>query len=147
MIALIRTLAILLAFAMWTPTVFAQLRVYVIASADDTVGNRLVYAIKERIRRSAAMEYVDRPQDGIIGVEIVTLNPDRAEDSRRTIYSIVWTTKTFHDTPVTMFLTNSVGICGSSRIQECADDLVADTDKQVTKVRTWIQNAVDRSRK
>lgn len=126
----------------------AQMSVYLGATADDSVGGRLVYAMKEKIRRSAGMTLVDRDQDGRIAVQIVTLDPDSSSGGgRRTIYSVVWLAKTFHETPIDMFLTNSVGLCGSNKVQECAEDLVADTDKQVTKVRTWIQNAVDRNRK
>ena len=131
-----------------SPTVTAQTPVYLGATAEDSVGSRLVYAMKEKIRRSAGITLVDRDQDGRIKVQIVTLDPDNGEYAgRRTIYSVVWTAKTFHDTPVDMFLTNSVGLCGTSRVQECADGLVADTDSQAARIRTLIQNAVERTQK
>jgi hypothetical protein len=63
--------------------------VYVEANAPDSVGNRLVYAIREGIRRSSAMTLVDREQDGFISLKIVTLNPDESNTSLRTVYSIV----------------------------------------------------------
>ena len=121
---------------------FAQMKVYVGSTAEDSVGGRLVYAMKEKIRRSAGMILVDRDEDARIAVRVVTLDPDTAGGSgRRTIYSAVLTAQTFHNTPVDMFLTNYVGMCGTARIQECADDLVVVTDRYVTKVKTWIQNA------
>ena len=127
----------------------AQMSVYVGATAPDPVGTRLAYAIREGIRRSAAMTLVDREQDGFLSVRMVSLDPDRSDspNGNRTIYSVVWTTKTFRDTPVTMYLTSSVGICGSNRVAQCAEALVADTDSQVSQVRGWIQDVADKSRK
>jgi len=126
---------------------FAQAKVFIDATASDRVGSRLAYAIKEGIRRSAGMSLADREEDSLIGVSIVTLDPDRSDSGgNRTIYSVVWTARTLHSTPVTMYLTNSVGICGVNRVASCADGLVADTDAQATKVRGWIRNIVDRSK-
>ncbi|MCC7068655.1 MAG: hypothetical protein IT523_09385 [Burkholderiales bacterium] len=131
-------------FLLSAPT-FAQMKVFVAATTPDSVGSRLVYSIKEGIRRSAGMALTDRSQDSIIRVNIVTLDPDKNENSsRRTIYSVVWTAQTFHSTPVTMYLTNSVGLCGSNRVQECAEDLVADTDRQASTVRSWIQDILSK---
>ena len=131
-------------FLLSAPT-FAQMKVFVAATAPDSVGSRLVYSIKEGIRRSAGMALTDRSQDSSIRVHIVTLDPDKNENSsRRTIYSVVWTTQTLHSTPVTMYLTNSVGLCGSSRVQECAEDLVSDTDQQASTVRSWIQDILSK---
>ena len=128
---------------------FAQMRVHVSSTAEDTVGNRLTFAIREGIRRSAAMTLVDREQDAFILVRIVTLDPDRNDtaSSTRTIYSVVWTTKTLHDTPVEMYLTSSVGLCGARRVAQCADGLVADTDREASEVRGWLQNFLDRTKR
>lgn len=134
----------LLVQAVFLPA-YAQ-RVYVSATAEDSVGSRLAFAIKEGIRRSAGLSLADREDDGLIGVRIVTLDPDE-DRGNRTIYSVVWTVKTLHDTPVTMYLTNSVGICGSNRVAACADNLVADTDARATQVRGWIRDVLDRSKR
>lgn len=126
----------------------AQTAVFVEATAPDPVGSRLAYAIKEGIRRSAGMSLADREADALIGVSLVTLDPDRSDaGGNRTIYSVVWTARTLHSTPVRMYLTNSVGICGTNRVSACADGLVADTDAQATKVRTWIRNVFDQLKK
>ena len=125
--------------------IFAQMKVFVAETAPDSVGSRLAFSIKEGIRRSAGMALTDRSQDAIIRVHIVTLDPDKNDNSnRRTIYSVVWTAQTLHSTPVTMYLTNSVGLCGSSRVQECAEDLVSDTDRQATTVRSWIKDIISK---
>ena len=124
----------------------AGMPVYVESSAPDPVGKRLVYAIREGIRRSSSMSLEDREKDGFISVRVVTLNPDDGSTPVRTIYSVVWTTKTLHDTPVTMYLTNSVGLCGSAKVAECADGLVADTDEQASFVRSILRSIVDQNK-
>ena len=126
----------------------AQIKIAIVSTVPDPVGERLVYANKEGIRRSSGMQVVDRVQDGLIRVNIVTLDPDKSDSSgNRTIYSVVWTAQTFHEIPVTMYLTNSVGICGSSRVSQCADGLIANTDEQATNVRGWIQGTLEKGKK
>jgi hypothetical protein len=126
----------------------AQIKVYLGATAQDMVGGRLAYAIKEGIRRSAAMQLVDREQDGFIRVNLVTLDPQTTSSTGiNTIYSVVWTTQTFHTPPVTMFLHTVVGICGSERVAQCADSLVAITDEQVSNIRAVIQTILESPRK
>lgn len=124
----------------------AQTKVFVSATADDPVGARLVYAIKEGIRRSASMDVVDRVDDGFIRVHVVTIDPDKTDGGgRRTVYSLVFTTQTLHDTPVTMYLNNLVGVCGANRVSQCADGLVADTDNQASMVRGWVKSIIERA--
>ena len=121
----------------------AQVTVYVSVTAPDAVGGRLAYSIKEGIRRSTAMQLVDREQDGFVRVNLVTLDPDKTSPGIRTIYSVVWTTETFHKIPVTMYLTNRVGICGSDHVLQCAESLVAGTDEQVSFVRLAVQTMLE----
>lgn len=121
--------------------VHAQVKVFVSSTAPDSVGNRLAYAVKEAIRRSSGMQLADREEDALISLSIVTLDPDKNyNESNRTIYSAVWTVQTFHSTPVSMYLTNSVGICGTGRVSQCADGLAADTDAKISSVRSLIRD-------
>ena len=122
----------------------AQVKVHVSSTAPDSVGGRLVFGVKEAIRRSSGMTLAEREQDALISVRIVTLDPDTNNSSNgyRTIYSLVWTARTMHATPVDMYLSNSVGLCGSGRVAECAEELTADTDKYSTIVVGWIQDAL-----
>lgn len=121
---------------------FAQVPVFVASAAPDAVGSRLVYAIKEGIRRSASMQLVDRSQDGRFIVEFVSLDPQRATANAgyQTVYSVVLVGLTFHSVPVPMYLTNFVGTCGSGRVPECADGVVASVDEQVSALRAIIKS-------
>jgi hypothetical protein len=98
---------------------FAQkMPVFLAQTTRDDVGGRLAFAIKEGIRRSASMQLADRQQDARLSVMLVTINPDQSRGQEwQTVYSVVWTVETFHNPPVTMYLTNSVGTCGSARLQ------------------------------
>lgn len=119
--------------------------VWVGATANDQVGRQLAFAVKEGIRRSAGLQLADRPDDARISINLVTLDPDDRGVS--TVYSAVYTVETFHETPVTMYLTQFVGVCGSSKVQSCAQGLVAITDEQSTKVRGWIRQILDQDTK
>lgn len=112
-------------------------RVYVSGTTEDSVGRQIVFSVKESIRRSAGLSLAESEADSRIQVQLVTLDPDAPDGSRRTIYSAVWTVRTLHQTPVTMYLTQFVGICGQNRVAGCAQNLVAITDEQVSKVRSW----------
>jgi hypothetical protein len=126
-----------------SPALAQQISVYFTMTGDDDVGVRLGYALKESIRRSSGMKLVDLEEDGRIAVRMVTINADsdRQGTQSQTIYSVVFTAETFHDTPVTMYLTNYVGYCGSSRIQSCAERLTAAADTQASRVRSMIRRS------
>jgi len=127
----------------YSSSALAQVNVYVDSTAPDSVGGRLSYRLKEGIRASAGMKLADTDAEALITARIVTLDPDAnsAASSSRTIYSLVLTAKTMHETPVDMYLTSFVGLCGTKRVEECADGLVADTDNWVTRVVGWIREA------
>lgn len=140
-----RILALLVAAMLCASPAMAQkMSVYFTMTGDDDVGVRLGYALKESIRRSSGLNLVDVEEDGRIAIRMVTINPDsdRQGGQIQTIYSMVVTAETFHETPVTMYLTNYVGYCGSSRVQSCAERLTAAADAQASKVRSWIRRAV-----
>lgn len=125
----------------------AQVKVHVISTADDTVGSRLVFGIREGIRRSSGMELVSLESDALVTIRIVTIDPSANTESagHQTVYSMVVTAKTMHETPVDMYLENIVGHCGARRVSECADGLVAATDKWAEKVVGWLQEFIKRS--
>lgn len=116
--------------------------VWVSATAEDIVGGRLVYSLKEAVRRSVGLRLVDRREDAAIIVHLVTLDPD-SNVGNRTIYSAVWTVQTLHNPPVTMYMTQYVGLCGAKRLEGCAQSLVATTDNVASTLRGWLQNILN----
>ena len=103
----------------------AQMKIVLEDSARDAIGGRLAFAIKERIRTSAAFTLVPTLKEAIYRMSLVTLD-DKSGYS--TVYSVVFSAWQ-PETGTWTYLTNIVGTCGTNRITECADGLVADADK------------------
>lgn len=121
----------------------AKASVYVQATAEDAVGKLLVYEVREVVRRSSGLALVDHDSDARLILRVVTFDPNRSESpGLSTIYSAVYTVHTFHETPVEMYLTNVVGVCGSSRVESCARKMTATLDEQAVGLRTMLRNAI-----
>ena len=130
-----------IALVLAAPLCSAQkIKVWIQDTADDQVGSRLVYAIKEQIRKSAALELTEDEEvtPARVGIHIVTI--DRDKEGRSTSYAVTWTVGTLHKYPVDMFLTQAAGGCGVNRVEQCANGLVADTDKQAAFARRLLKN-------
>ncbi len=102
-----------------------QVSVYLDDSANDLVGQRLVYKIRESIRESIGLELAAIEEHSIIQLRILTL--DANHDGYSTVYSVVWTLRLDEDSG-NIFYTHQVGTCGTSRVNEVAEGIVADTD-------------------
>ena len=132
---------LLFAFAM---TANAQeksyLPVHLFSQCDnDTVGQRVAYRVREGLRRSSSMKVADSYGDSVIQMSLVCLDPPQGESGvvSRYSYSITFlNTKGYYDYQ----LTHGVGNCGSSRVDECADSLVANIDKEVGELKSKISD-------
>jgi len=117
-------------------------------TVDDSVGRQLVFEVREALRRSAGLSLAERAQDARIHVRIVTLDPESGSSSGvSTVYSAVITFQSFHEPPVDMYLTNTVGTCGRSRTANCAQSIVARIDEEATSIRAAIKDVLDKQRK
>jgi hypothetical protein len=98
--------------------------------ANDSVGNRLVYKVKEKFRQSSffRLTYANEPR---LKLMITTLKP--SENSNYTMYSAVWVSEE-KSPSFPLYLNNIIGTCGSSKVEVVSDDLVAETDKLVTQL-------------
>ncbi|MBI4996271.1 MAG: hypothetical protein HZA62_09000 [Rhodocyclales bacterium] len=120
-----RGTAVGIVLAALTSTAAAQMNIVVEDTARDAVGGRLAFAIKERIRSSAGFTLAPSREEALIRMSIVTLD-DKSGYS--TVYSVVFSAWQ-PESGTWTYLNNIVGTCGSNRITECADGLVADADK------------------
>jgi hypothetical protein len=130
-------------FLFASATTFAQMRVIVEDTAPDTVGSRLVFAVKERIRSSAGFKLVTARTEALFRMSIVTLD-DKTGYS--TVYSVVFSAWQ-PQTNTWTYLNNIVGTCGSTRIAECADGLVADADKTSEGPKEFYKTFFDQGKK
>ena len=113
--------------------VSAQMTIVVEDTAKEAVGGRLAFAITERIRRCAGFELVGARADALFRFSLVTLD-DKSGYS--TVYSAVFSAWQ-PETGTWTYLHNLVGTCGTNRIAECADGLVADADKTAEEPRAY----------
>lgn len=101
--------------------------------SEDIVGKRLVYNIKEKIRESHLMRltYFDEPR---IKVTIASIAKFEDDPSVATIYKVVWLladtkwSPEILDYTYPIYLNSTFGYCGSKRVSETAEGIVADTD-------------------
>lgn len=100
-----------------------------VTSNNDQVVERVVFAIKEGIRKSSSMALVPSGRAALIDVVIVGLPP--AQNSYSS-YAITWTLRG-PEKGLSYYLTTSVATCGALRAKECAESIVAATDEEAEK--------------
>jgi len=120
------TLIILICIFFVPQLVFASVKIYVFASANDPVGSQLVYKIRENLRVSKTFELTLHENDSGFQIRIVTLDPN--DNGYQTVYSVVWTAKTNDSF---LYWDQLVGICGLNRVSQVADQIVSKTDEMV----------------
>lgn len=119
----------------------AKMPVEVAATTDDSVGRRLVYALKEKIRDSSSLEFSLDDSATRMQARIVTLERDPNNIGSATVYSLV-VTWVNPEQPFPFLITQYTGYCGTSRVESCADDLVAEISEQSDQLlKLFIQAA------
>ncbi|HMM55082.1 MAG TPA: hypothetical protein PKC23_08705 [Candidatus Desulfobacillus sp.] len=105
----------------------AQMSVFVAYSGKDLVGPRLIYAVKEKIRQSSSLRLSLDLNESVLQGRIVTIDWDTRKPGYATIYSLVITLGVPEtQSQSSYFIQQSTGVCGTKRIQECAEDIVAE---------------------
>jgi hypothetical protein len=106
--------------------------VHVSHSGEDTVGRRFALALKERIKKSALFRLAESRNDASFGVHIVSVDaaipPLESEGNRS---AIALTFVAVNPSAPDYFLTMGVRLLGSNRVDESADETLADLDKEV----------------
>lgn len=119
------------------PPSFAQanpVKIYVSSTSQDQLGKQLAFALRERIRSSGGYAEAYDSDSATVEIKSVTLDPDELSSQGRTIYpwTMLWNlTGKIRG----LYVTSSVGICGRSKIDECAGGLFRDTGVQVDDMR------------
>ncbi|MDD3582155.1 MAG: hypothetical protein PHW74_14205 [Desulfobacca sp.] len=118
-------------------------------SGDDSVGQRLVYRIKEEIRQSSSLRLTKSDEPRIL-VSIVTLEKDELYPGRSTIYSMVIRAEIDEE----YYLNQFVGFCGVKRIKDVAEEIIAEIDKlekafdnlkYIDKLRKQLEETTDKA--
>jgi hypothetical protein len=121
--------------AMMTAKVFAQsppskVPVFFACACDDPVGSRIATAVRDLIavspRYSGSKSEFTRQGANVFPVwSIRMVSRDTDENASRTMIAVALTRGLF-------FETLSVQSCGSLRVKECAEGILADLDRQIT---------------
>jgi hypothetical protein len=115
--------------------------VEIISTGDDAVGQRLIYAVKEKIRSSSSLQLTFNQTKPRIQVYIGTmdLTGNGLESSVATSFSIAIAFKD-SNRPLPLLLDNFPGYCGTSRVNEEADSIVAAISEQVDYILKMSQD-------
>jgi hypothetical protein len=123
---------------------FAQ-AVYIESTARGMQAERLIYAIKEKLRASSTMRVVDNENDSALQIRVNAMDTDST--AYQAVYAVTWTFSSPQYPAGLKFYDNStVGICGAQRIAECGDTLVAETDKEASDLRQLMKSALNSSK-
>ena len=114
-------------------TAHAEMPIEVRSKADDLVGQRLVYFLKEGIRTSSSLGLSFDEKKFRLQVNIVTLEQNLQNPGYSTVYSMVITWK-IPNQPYPLYMDNWVGYCGTVRVKECAESLLADVSQKADEV-------------
>lgn len=104
--------------------------------SEDTVGSRIAFKLREGIRRSTSMRIVESYNDSIVQLSLVCIDPGSSSGTvSRYSYAITFLNhKGYYD----YHLTHGVGFCGSSRVDECAEGLVAAADQAIVDLKSKV---------
>ena len=114
----------------------SKIKIEVTHSGDDNVGNRLVYAIKEQIRKSSFIEldYLDEPKF-ILGIVSLDLNNEAQGYSSCYGYTLYFYSpdKLFGD-----HIFSGAGYCGTDRVDNAAQGIMANIDNQLDTIKKYL---------
>lgn len=131
----------LLATSMAATAQVPRMPVEVSATTPDMVGQRFVYFIKQDINSSSTLS-LTLNNDLRMQLLIVTLDQDPLRPGNSTAYSVVLTWMNPKQ-PFPFYLDQYVGYCGSSRVRECAQDIVANTSNEAEQILRLFKAAAD----
>lgn len=121
--------AVVLALVSLSNAAHAKTPVQIFSQAQDDVGKRLVYSIREAVGSSSIFSLFAGEQAGAIGLRFVSIQPD--QPGIYTTYAIAITMET---SVASIYVANTVGNCGSEKIAECTQQVMAFLDEQRTRV-------------
>ncbi len=121
--------------------IYAQVPIEVLYSGSDSVGQRIVFQIKESIRGSKGLTLNTDDTKFRMQLSIVTFDNSANNDSKVMAFSAAWlwiNPKNAYP----WFLTHSVGTCGTQRTRECAEELVAISSSQGDEVLKLLRQSI-----
>lgn len=102
-------------------------------ASDEILGRKLVYAVKERIRKSEGMQLA------VTGTRFVllirTIDPLKNIESLREstiVFDAIWLLRDENRNTV-LYLEDTMGICGAKAVDDIADSIIAHSDNVISR--------------
>jgi len=92
--------------------------------------------MKEIFRSSQRFDLTD-DDSAVMLIVFQTMPRYPKQPDSSTIYSIVWASRLIQSWPI--YIDSTLGYCGAQKIDEVAEDLVADTDNVVSDIIKYLK--------
>ncbi|WP_072264102.1 hypothetical protein [Candidatus Kryptobacter tengchongensis] len=115
---------------------FSQIQVEVVDNAEDMVGRRLVYHVKEKFRKSEMFNLPIAPKGLRFRILIYTMDRFKGDNwlsNISTMYSVIWLLYDDERMLFPIYLKSTLGFAGSDVVESAAEGIVANTDKVVSE--------------
>lgn len=113
------------------------------AKADDTVGQSIVYNLRNQIARSALHKLVYTRDDAGFIINIVTVAGTGGESA----YSAVLIMPPLNGKGFDLFVNSFAGICGSAATEACAASILSGMDGEMAKVTSALMEVLKKPAK
>lgn len=109
------------------------------STSKDSVGQSLVYRLKNRIGASSIHKLVYGREDAGFVINIVTLENN---NGRQTSYAAVLLMPPIDRKGFDYYVTSQVGFCGSDVTESCAEGILASFDDDISEISGAISQAL-----
>jgi hypothetical protein len=119
----------------------AKLTIYVRSQTDDQVGKRVVFSLREAIRRSSSYELADEEQ-GVLQIEVISVDAEAGQSSAISVVGSVVTSPCgdkvlFH---------HKMWRVGSDRADDTGGQILADLDDAWTAAKQEMKRRRDKTK-
>jgi len=113
----------------------APVGIEVIDNADDVIGSRLIYHIREIIRKSEGYYLSNSNQNRLI-LNVLATDPFESIPEDRghiSVTSVIWTMGYKNNEYCQCYFSSTIGYCGANRVKEAAEAIVAEADDYLSR--------------
>ncbi len=102
------------------------LKVVVECNGENSIGPRVCFALKEKIRASEGFELISTDSPGSFKVSLVSIQTDESDEAIAISEDITLRAVAGYDIQIT----HAVVICGTRAVDSVADGIIADLEQQ-----------------
>lgn len=129
-------LAVLLCAATFPALAQDKLPVRLDVAVKDAVGERVVYALRETLRRSAGLALVPDDAPAVLTLHLISMESVASNSGVETAYSVTITLNDSGAFTGAAYWTQVIGICGAAKANQCGQTLAAYLDAAAVQFQT-----------